>query len=93
MINEKIRSGIVQLLPPDWSINRFLYSCQVPMNQEFIRNKPFVTDFHTFCDGHGTLVVIVGEDNQIFGGYTEIMWTNAGSVPKKSENSNSFIFM
>lgn len=53
----------------------------------------FTKQFHSRCDGRQTLIILKGHDDQILGGYTDIPWTNSGSVGKSTVDRNSFIFI
>lgn len=52
----------------------------------------YVREFHDACDGKKTLVIVKGLQGQLFGGYTDIPWTNSGST-SKVHLGQSFIFV
>ena len=50
-------------------------------------------NFNSRCDNKGkTISIIKSENNQIFGGYTDINWVSNVHDKYISENGNSFIF-
>nr|XP_058971550.1 uncharacterized protein LOC131797909 [Pocillopora verrucosa] len=48
--------------------------------------------FHSNCDGRGPTVTIIKVNDYIFGGYTDVSWSGAGSCANYSYASKAFIF-
>nr|XP_058945615.1 uncharacterized protein LOC131773682 [Pocillopora verrucosa] len=48
--------------------------------------------FHNNCDGRGPTVTIIKVNDYIFGGYTDVSWSGAGSCAGYSYASKAFIF-
>jgi hypothetical protein len=49
--------------------------------------------FHSRCDNHNSMVVIVKTaDGFIFGGYTSISWINDGFGNRYKKDTNAFVF-
>ena len=74
LTNEDHRSELKGWLPTqEGKIWRLLFRAS--------RDGFAVAAFHSKCDNKGPTVTIVKSGNNIFGGFTEVSWTNPGKFP------------
>jgi len=87
----KERAELAKLLPEGFRMRDYLYASRVEAGSQKSA-QDYVREFHDKCDGHSTLILAKSEEGKIFGAFTDISWTNSGSIPKKNLG-RSFIFV